>query len=608
MGYVSRRSLRFFSLFILVLACLAPVAVADDPPKGSTWFETYIDESDGTQLHVDVLRPANLPKDAKTPVILSIGPYFNHSGQVGPLGPVEDTSYSPENNAGPSSRFFDFVEGSHLLEKGYTYVMVDLRGFGGSSGCLDWSGPGEQADIKAAVEWAAKQPWSTGKVGMYGKSYDAVTGLFGAALGPAGLSAVVAQEPVYDMYRYLYANGVRYQNSVATPALYDGIAETPGAAGDSPQYQQNAFNDSARPGCPVQNWADQAGNSDPTTDYWKQRNLIALAKGATTPVFITQGFLEDNTKPDGTWEFFNGSLAGPKRAWFGMWDHVRGNDTDPNTGRLKEGRKGFFDEVMRFYDQYLKGIEPSVVDPPVVVQTSDGSWRAEQQWPPADARDFTTALKPGAYNDNGMNNGTEQGYPETGDGTWTFSPPTDYDAHLAGVPSATLDVEVASPSSNLVVDVYDVDQSNNATLISRNTRLVNESGKVSLPLYGDDWIVKKHHRIGVLVTGSNAEWWAHMPTGQDVTVKSASITLPFLTCARTQTIEGDPSVKLESYLRNAPFQVDAKTVADQTDGAFALPPAAADCSQRVLGTKAKAKAKKKAKHRAKKKRRTRHHR
>ena len=63
------------------------------------------------------------------------------------------------------------------MERGYTFVMVDLRGFGGSTGCLDWGGPGEQADVVKAVEWAASQPWSTGSVGMYGKSYDGVTGL-----------------------------------------------------------------------------------------------------------------------------------------------------------------------------------------------------------------------------------------------------------------------------------------------------------------------------------------------------------------------------------------------------------------------------------------------
>jgi uncharacterized protein len=59
-------------------------------------------------------------------------------------------------------------------------TILRSRGFGGSGGCLDWVGPGEQADVKAAIQWSAKQPWSTGKVGMYGKSYDAVTGLVGA--------------------------------------------------------------------------------------------------------------------------------------------------------------------------------------------------------------------------------------------------------------------------------------------------------------------------------------------------------------------------------------------------------------------------------------------
>jgi putative CocE/NonD family hydrolase len=207
-----------------LLAFATSAALADPPPPGSSWTETYIDEPDGTQLHADVLRPSNLAPGTKTPVILSIGPYFNHSGQVGPAAPAEGVPYTPAGDAGPSSRFYDFVEGAHLMERGYTYVMVDLRGFGGSSGCLDWVGPGEQNDVKTAVEWAASQPWSTGKVGMYGKSYDGVTGLVAEALHPTGLAAVVSQEPVYDLYRYLYMNRVRFENSLATPALYDAIA------------------------------------------------------------------------------------------------------------------------------------------------------------------------------------------------------------------------------------------------------------------------------------------------------------------------------------------------------------------------------------------------
>src|SRR5262245_27675886 len=198
------------TLLVALAAALADVAPAqaDPPPPGATWTQASILEADGTKLHADVLRPAQLPADAMTPVILSIGPYFNHSGQTGPAGPVEGTPYTPTGVAGPSARFYDFINGARLMERGYTWVQVDLRGFGGSSGGLGWGGPGEQADVKAAVEWAARQPWSTGKVGMYGKSYDGVTGLIGIAQQPAGLAAVVSQEPVYDFYRYLYTNRV----------------------------------------------------------------------------------------------------------------------------------------------------------------------------------------------------------------------------------------------------------------------------------------------------------------------------------------------------------------------------------------------------------------
>src|SRR3954464_10132629 len=248
---------RMFGRGRLVLG-LAAVAVAATPGAAlasgvaypdADWSEAFItspsDAGEAT-LHADILRPKGSKNSDKTPVILSIGPYFNHSGQTGPAGPAENTQYDPIGpNAGPSERFQDFVEGSGLLKKGYTFVMVDLRGFGGSNGCLDWAGPGEQDDVVNAVKWAASQPWSNGRVGMYGKSYDALTGLIGVDKRPQGLDAVVSQEPVYDDYRYLYGDGMRRENSLATPGLYDAIAATPGPLMDKPDYNQNALNDPA---------------------------------------------------------------------------------------------------------------------------------------------------------------------------------------------------------------------------------------------------------------------------------------------------------------------------------------------------------------------------
>jgi uncharacterized protein len=87
-------------LALAVAAVLPATAGAADVPAGATWTETTIPSSDGVKLHADILRPKNLPATAKTPVILSIGPYFNHAGQTGPAGPVEGTTYDP---VGPST-------------------------------------------------------------------------------------------------------------------------------------------------------------------------------------------------------------------------------------------------------------------------------------------------------------------------------------------------------------------------------------------------------------------------------------------------------------------------------------------------------------------------
>ncbi len=98
---------------LLILAALPGTAFAADVPPGATWTEATIPSADGVKLHADILRPSHLPAAAKTPVILSIGPYFSHSGQTGAAGPVQGTSYDPVGpSTGPSDRFLDLVKGA----------------------------------------------------------------------------------------------------------------------------------------------------------------------------------------------------------------------------------------------------------------------------------------------------------------------------------------------------------------------------------------------------------------------------------------------------------------------------------------------------------------
>jgi uncharacterized protein len=551
---------RFLAVAALAAAFALPAAAAQAyVPQDATWHEDYFASSVGDNLHADVLRPKGIPDTQKTPVILTVSPYTNHSNQAG-------TDFDP-SQSGPSSRWQDFEDGADPFAKGYTYVIVDLPGFGGSGGCTDWGGPEEQAAVKSAVEWAASQPWSTGKVGTYGKSYDGWTGLMALAQQPKGLSAVVAQEPVYSGYSYEYMNGVRMSTSAEEGPLFDAINAIPGTTSDTPTYQANSA--PITPWCYGTNGALQQ-QDDPESGFWKVRDLIADVKGVTTPLFLTQGFLEDNTKPDGAWDFFN-NLAGPRHAWFGQWDHVRGNETTNGRvdGPLKMGRAGWFSEVMRFYDQYLKGVAPTVADPTIAVESGDGRWRAEKQWPPADSQQLLTDLKPGAYTDDGNNNGTGSG---AGNGIWTISAPLASPVWFSGVPHITVNAETLLPNANLVADVYDIDATGKAILVSRGAQLLRTGGLVSFDLYGEDWPLAAGHRIGVLLTSSNAEWWTHVPTQQTVTVTSARIGLPFLTQTRSEDLPGTPSVKLTSYLGSAGFQVPQATI-DGATAPFTLPPA-----------------------------------
>ena len=75
------------------LASAAGVAYPD-----ADWTEAWIASPSRRRrrtLHADVLRPKGATDADKTPVILSIGPYFNHSGQTGPAGPAEGTQLRP---------------------------------------------------------------------------------------------------------------------------------------------------------------------------------------------------------------------------------------------------------------------------------------------------------------------------------------------------------------------------------------------------------------------------------------------------------------------------------------------------------------------------------
>ena len=537
-----------------VLAMTAPAAQAAEPYPGTVWTEHYFPSTDGlSMLHADVLRPKGLPENKPTPVILSVSPYFNHADSASSSGP-----------AGPSDRFYDFLDVSDIIERGYTYVMVDLPGFGGSGGCNDWGGLREQLGVKAAVEWAASQEWSTGRVGMMGKSYDAWTGLMGIAQQPKGLAAVVAMEPVFAGYRYLYNNGVRFINSLATPAIFQVYDAQPGSTRDDPMYNVNG---APQAWCYGVNYGLQQ-DDNPDSAFWAERDLLRMVEGGRTPLFLTQGFLETNTKPDGAFDFFN-LLSGPhQRAWFGQFDHVRGWEREDSKKKpYQMGRDTFAAEMMRFFDRYVKGAKVPDVDPTVEVQDALGRYRAEPSWPPPDAELWWSRLNVGAYVDDGLGSSIS-----TTDGLWSISEPLDYDVWLSGEPVLKVKVDAVS-RANLVANVYDISAKGEARLISRGAHLIRGALEqdVKLELYGQDWPLQAGHRIAVRISDANTDWWLHVPSRTEVEVIEARIGLPFLTYQRSRFIEGLKTPRLKDHLKRHNDGLDTERIED-AERRFELPP------------------------------------
>jgi predicted acyl esterase len=157
---------------------------------------------DGLLLRADVFRPVS---EGRYPVILSYGPYakgmaFEDSRPYAWKRLVEQ---HPKILEGSSNTYqaWELADPERWVPDGYAVVRVDSRGTGRSPGVIDPWSPRETKDLYDCIEWAAAQPWSSGKVGLTGISYYAMNQYQVAALQPPHLCAICAWEGAGDHYR-----------------------------------------------------------------------------------------------------------------------------------------------------------------------------------------------------------------------------------------------------------------------------------------------------------------------------------------------------------------------------------------------------------------------
>jgi predicted acyl esterase len=157
---------------------------------------------DGALLRANVFRP---DATGQFPVLMTFGPYGKDVALRDFMQEAWDrlTTTYPEILAASSCKHlvFERPDPEVWVGDGYAMINVDSRGAGKSPGRLDPNSPAEFRDFYDAIEWAAAQPWSSGKVGLLGISYYAAGQWFVAAMRPPHLAAILPWQGTYDFYR-----------------------------------------------------------------------------------------------------------------------------------------------------------------------------------------------------------------------------------------------------------------------------------------------------------------------------------------------------------------------------------------------------------------------
>jgi predicted acyl esterase len=348
-------------------------------------------------------------------------------------------------------------------------------------------------------------------------------------------------------------NGVHYDAGwYATPALYGAYDLAPQSAQDSSpeEFLYPAMGTATDPSCYAKHPLYSGAFYDSSNPYWQEGEISGQARLSEVPVMWSHGFLDANTKPDNfmdTWEGYRGW----HRGWFGQYDHVRGNENK------LVGRDGFLDEAMTFFDHFLAGKPLPKYPGNVEVQDGEGKWRTEKAWPPVDA-DYdrgTIKVKKGEYADDGANSDDQ------GNGSWTFTQPAPYDLRFAGNAIVDVNVTTSVPNQNMVAMLYDVDEKNNARFITRGAYLMETGGRVTFELYPQDWVIRKGHRIGVILSSNDSSWFNPIPTFAPVTITGGKIELPWLKWLRKSNLKGGPA---EAMAHVAEIKLDKATFKGRT--------------------------------------------
>ena len=522
---------------------------------------------------------------------------------------VSATRYEPTEHDGPLPALLMYVPyprddvityGAYdpllryLAERGYEVVVADMVGTGGSTGFLEQlftrREGREPADI---VEWLADREWTTGRVGVFGKSYGGITALDAAAQRPDGLEAIVPIHTPYEGVRNAYTHGGAFELlniGMNWLTLMQALEVKPPSWRDEDGQWADAWKtrlDRVRDRKP---FLFQFLDHGPEDEYWDDKNIPV--ERIDTPTFAVGGWRDSYTRD--TFEYVD-AIDAPTRLLMGPWRH-----TMPHRGR--ESAVDFRRQVVDWFDRFLKGEETGVLDWPEIRYYTErdggrtpgaGAWRGRRSWPGLDDASEVTRLAlsaDGLVDAEAFETGTVErtyavdhtlGFDAVDPSTATLdrvdttpddarsltfeTGSLDAPVELTGSGRATL--RVAGPSDHLVVvRVVDVAPDGTAAPVTRGILRYGgetadgapvargEGRTLTVPLQPRSHVFEAGHRVRVAVGASHFPLVTAPPRSGELTVRSSPETQSTVAFpgGRRDSLDFDDAVRMAGPDRSRP--------------------------------------------------------
>jgi uncharacterized protein len=185
---------------LAILATLTKLPGEERTPSGVRRDTAlYIKMRDDVQIAVDVWLPKDYQAGQQLPALLRSTRY----GRDGQFGWAFRLAVAFKQTD-PHDEQTDY-----LNERHFVVVLADTRGSGASSGHRETEfSPELISDLGDLVNWVASQPWSNGRVGTFGNSYDGAAAELTAVPNPPALKAAAPISSQFDVGMLIFPGGI----------------------------------------------------------------------------------------------------------------------------------------------------------------------------------------------------------------------------------------------------------------------------------------------------------------------------------------------------------------------------------------------------------------